>query len=189
MSFEFDLNIICPDDPTASPQRVEQYKEYYKIKYKICKEFNPCVIAEIGVRAGYSAWSFLQACPTAKYIGIDADNGKHGGFGGEDGTFSKWAKKILEPYQCQFLKIDTQKTDNLGITNVDMFHIDGDHTAEGVQHDLDLAFTSLNDNGVIVVDDIDYIPPVKEGVSKWLSKTQLEFKYIESLRGEFIIFK
>jgi predicted O-methyltransferase YrrM len=189
MSFELDLNIIYPNDPTASPERIEQYKEYYKVKYNICKEANPQVIAEIGVRAGYSAWAFLQACPNAKYIGIDADNGTHGGSGGEDGSFNNWARKILEPYQCEFLKIDTQKTDDLNVHNVDMFHVDGDHTVEGVQHDLDLALKSLNDGGIIIVDDIDYIPSVKEGTHKWINKTQLKFKYIKSLRGEYVIFK
>ena len=65
--FKFDENIICPEDPTATKERIQQYKEYYKIKYELCKKQNPKIIVEIGVRAGYSAWTFLQACPKAKY--------------------------------------------------------------------------------------------------------------------------
>ena len=81
MSYEFDDSIICPWDITASKRRISQYRNYYKIKYDIAKEADPKRIVEIGVRAGYSAFFFLQACPNAKYFGFDANNGTHGGQG------------------------------------------------------------------------------------------------------------
>ncbi|GAF72494.1 unnamed protein product, partial [marine sediment metagenome] len=93
--FKFDESIICPDDPTATPARIKQYHGYYRVKYNICKAAEPKAMAEIGVRAGYSAWAFLQAAPKARFYGIDANNGKHGGKGGENGCFWEWAKKIL----------------------------------------------------------------------------------------------
>ena len=40
---------------------------YYDIKQDICRRVAPKTIAEIGVRAGYSAWAFLQAAPDAHY--------------------------------------------------------------------------------------------------------------------------
>ena len=166
--FKFDENIICPDDPTATAKRINEYKKYYKVKYDICKKQSPCRIVEIGVRAGYSAWTFLQACPNAEYIGIDADNGTHGGQGGESGIFSKWAASILKNYDVKFFKLDTQVISNLNIINVDLFHVDGDHTSAGVQHDLDLAFASIHAYGLILVDDITYIESVRIGVSEWV---------------------
>lgn len=187
--FIFDENIICPGDPTATEERIEQYKEYYKVKYKMCKEQNPKVIAEIGVRAGYSAWTFLQACPDARYIGFDANNGTHGGKGGEDGTFFAWTKKILSGYDYELIEMDTQKTNDLGISDVDFFHVDGDHTVEGVQHDLDLAFKALSKDGLMVVDDIIYIESVKCGVNQWLKRMNIETysTFVHSLRGEMLI--
>ena len=92
MSYEFDRSIMCPKDPTATSERVKQYEAYYEVKYNIAKEVNPKVIAEIGVRAGYSAWAFLSACPDAKYHGFDAENGTHGGQGG---PWLWWANEIL----------------------------------------------------------------------------------------------
>lgn len=187
--FKFDEGIIYPKDPTATAERIEQYKEYYKVKYNICKKQNPKVIAEIGVRAGYSGWTFLQACPEAEYIGFDANNGTHGGQGGVDGRYFEWAKKILSPYNNTLIDMDTQTVDVLDIKNVDFFHVDGDHTTKGVQHDLDIVLPTLSKTGLIVVDDITYIDTVRNGVYNWLSKNsnKIEAEFVKSLRGEMLI--
>ena len=189
--FNFDGSIICPEDPSATEERIQQYKEYYKIKHALCKKQNPKVIAEIGVRAGYSAWTFLQACPEAKYIGFDANNGTHGGQGGEDGKFARWAAEILEGYDVELIELDTQKTNNLEINEVDFFHVYGDHSVEGVQHDLNLAFKTIRDTGLIVIDDITYIDTVRHGVYMWISKMgkSIISEFVESLRGEMLIRK
>jgi len=189
--FEFDESIIAPNDPSASPERIAQYKEYYKVKYELCKQKQPAIIAEIGVRAGYSAWTFLQASPTAIYTGLDANNGTHGGQGGQDGSFSRWAARILRPYNAKLINLDTQKVGILPVSNVDFFHVDGDHTIEGVMHDLDLAFECINENGLMVVDDIDYLREVEIGVNTWLKDHSdvVDFKYMKSLRGEMLIRK
>jgi len=189
--FDFDEKIICPEDPSATTERIRQYKEYYKIKYKLCKDQNPKVIVEIGVRAGYSAWTFLQACPNAKYIGLDANNGTHGGQGGQDGKFIRWAAKILDGYDIELRELDTQKINDLGISDIDFFHVDGDHTVKGVRYDLDLAFKSISDTGLIVVDDISYIDTVRHGVFTWIDKmaNEITSEYVESLRGEMLIRK
>lgn len=190
--FEFDESIICPQDPTATEKRIRQYKEYYGIKYDIIKHNIMGVkpsIAEIGVRAGYSAWTFLQAFPKAKYFGFDANNGQHGGRGGEDGKFFNWTKKILEPYDYKLTEVNTQEVDDLGIKDIDFFHVDGDHSIKGVQHDLDLAFKTLKVGGIILIDDITYIKDVEIGVNIWIDKMDdnIVSEYIESLRGEMII--
>lgn len=189
LEFKFDESIIYPADPTATAERIEQYKEYYKVKYDICKKQNPKVIAEIGVRAGYSGWTFLQACPDAEYTGFDANNGTHGGQGGVDGRYFEWAKKILSPYNSTLINIDTQIVDGLEIENVDFFHVDGDHTTKGIQHDLDIVLPTLSKTGLIVVDDTTYIDTVRDGVYNWLSKNsnKIEAEFVKSLRGEMLI--
>jgi hypothetical protein len=189
--FSFDEKIICPEDPTATPQRIAQYKEYYKVKYNICKKQNPKVIAEIGVRAGYSAWTFLQAAPGAKYVGLDANNGTHGGQGGTDGKFSTWASKILNEYKFELVEIDTQTVDKLELSDVDLFHVDGDHTVGGVIHDLSIAFKCISDTGLILVDDITYIDTVQAGVLKWIREHEnfITYEFVPSLRGEMLIRK
>jgi predicted O-methyltransferase YrrM len=189
--FKFDENIICPGDPTATDKRIEEYKEYYKIKYEICKKQNPNLIVEIGIRAGYSAWTFLQACPEAKYIGIDANNGTHGGQGGQDGAFFEWADHILAEYDVELIEMDTQWVNDLGVTDVDFFHVDGDHTITGVQNDLTLALHAINDTGLILVDDITYLESVNAGVKAWVMRmgNKITAEFVQSLRGEMLIRK
>jgi len=200
--FEFDRNIIYPGDPTATDTRIKEYASYYAIKYDLCKRKNPKVIAEIGVRCGYSAWSFLQACPNVRYVGLDDNNGTHGGKGGEDGSFFKWAGQILSKYNTTLIEADTQKIidlkdfkdkneDSYSIVDVDFFHVDGDHTSEGVYHDLSLALEVLSENGMILVDDIAYLKTVREGVNEWLSNmgTMVMNEFISSLRGEMLIWR
>lgn len=189
--FIFDRKIIYPKDPTATEKRIQQYIGYYGVKYDICKKQNPKTIVEIGVRAGYSAWCFLQACPQASYIGFDANNGTHGGKGGQDGRYFNWAKKILGGYNAKFIELDTQKVDDLNLENIDFFHVDGDHTTEGVQHDLDLALKCISDTGLILVDDITYLDTVTKGVNLWIEKNKMFItnEFIPSLRGEMLIRK
>lgn len=189
--FKFDKKIIYPGDPTATVERIQQYKKYYKIKYELCKKQAPKIIAEIGVRAGYSAWTFLQACPEAKYIGFDANNGTHGGKGGESGEFAIWAAKVLKDYNIELIELDTQTINDLKINEVDFFHVDGDHSVEGVQHDLDLAFKAIKDTGLIVIDDITYLSDVRKGVYMWIDKmkNKIASSFVESLRGEMLIRK
>lgn len=188
INFEFDTSIICPDDKTATPERIEQYKEYYSIKYMICKLCQPKKIIEIGVRCGYSAWAFLQACPDAEYIGIDANNGTHGGQGGEGGVYFEWAQKILKPYNANFWELDTQKRLQLpaGCLGADLAHIDGDHTQSGCLHDLELTSKCKYQ----LVDDYDYIKEITNAVFKYsvMSEPKKEFVYFPSLRGEVLFY-
>lgn len=187
--YKFNKDMIYENDPTAE-RNLSGYVDYYKIKYDICKKINPKIIAEIGVRAGYSAYYFLQACPNAEYYGFDANNGTHGGQGGEDGRYLEHAKKILVEHNTSFNVVDTQKVNSLPVKNVDLFHVDGDHTYKGVQHDLDLAAQCISENGYILVDDIDYIDSVKGGVYKWLeNNNEYQYEYIKSFRGEILISK
>lgn len=192
--FEFDESIICPEDPTATSERICEYKEYYAVKHMICKLCQPKVIAEIGVRAGYSAWAFLQACPDAKYIGIDANNGKHGGKGGESGLFKEWALKILKGYNVEYYELDTQELNKLPLNDdIDFYHIDGCHTFQGVRHDLELVKNHIGvDNKDrhykhILIDDYKYLDEVAKSVDIFVEEYGLYATYFESFRGELLI--
>lgn len=182
--------IICPEDITATKERIKEYQLCYREKYDICKRIKPNIIAEIGVRAGYSAWSFLKASPEAKYFGFDANNGKHGGQGGENGCYFEWAKHILKQFNVELIELNTQETNNLSISNVDLFHIDGDHSYDGVIHDLNISLKTLSKNGYILIDDIDYIPEVGNAVKQWIeiNKSKIEFaEYLKTYRGDYLI--
>lgn len=118
----------------------EQWVDYYKMKYAICRAIKPKRILEIGVRYGYSAISFLKAAPYASYLGIDNDSAT---FGGSIGAF-QWAKKITEKYKADFLLSDTQKLTSLPGEFYDLIHIDGQQDGDGTFHDLEMALEKGN---------------------------------------------
>ena len=183
--WEFKKEAICPQD-VKSVKRYPEYKGYYKVKYNLAYVQEPSTILEIGVRAGYSAYSFLSACPDAKYTGIDAENGTHGGQGG---PWMWWAKELLEDYDTTFIEADSQKMHRIDGGPFDFIHIDGDHTKEGLLHDLKICWPVLAEGGVIIVDDYDYIKTVKEGVDEFANLPGVVKKYVKSLRGEIIFSK
>jgi predicted O-methyltransferase YrrM len=176
----------------------EQYKrsdfyEYYKIKYEICKKANPLSICEIGVRWGYSAYSFLSAAPSAFYCGLDIIEGTHGGAKGID-TFEYVYKLLGENFPAAAIVLkhcNSQKITTLG-GPWDFIHIDGDHSVEGCRHDLGLAMSSCRAGGTILVDDYNYIKGVTVACDEFAEKNADEFVSIESrhsLRGEMILKK
>lgn len=72
------LDHIHPADVTVAPG----WRQYYEAKFDLARVRQPKWICEIGVRAGYSAFMFLRACPDAFLLGIDNDSDSHGGVPG-----------------------------------------------------------------------------------------------------------
>lgn len=175
---------VCPKDHN----RFEEYATHSEIKYAIAAELKPTRILEVGVRAGYSALSFLKACPNARYLGIDAESGKHGGQGG---PWLWWAKKILAPYDATLINADSQlMKEPPGPGLFDMIHVDGDHSRSGALHDMELLWPTLAIGGTMLVDDLDYVPSVWQAVQEFLAAHQkATFEKRASIRGEGLITK
>src|SRR5205085_11072909 len=100
---DFDFRkFAAPGDPLS--HLFEDWVPYYRLKFAIAKVLQPQSILEIGVRYGYSAITFLKACPAGSYFGIDLDVEA---FGGCPGALD-WARKITQGYDAKFLIADTQ---------------------------------------------------------------------------------
>jgi len=191
MEFKFENKVLCPLDP--STELFQHYPAYYGVKNEILQTNFPDakIIGEIGVRAGYSAWAFLQACPGAEFHGFDMEDPA---YGGSDGKFSKWAIDLLKDYNFNYHKINSQEVDTLMEgKEFDFIHVDGDHTKGGVMHDLDICLKALSPNpkAFLLIDDYSHpqLPAVKEGVDEWLenNKDKVVYEYKPSLRGEIVI--
>lgn len=118
-----------------------------QVGYDIVEELAPKRIAEIGVRCGYSAWAMLQAAPQATFYGYD-------NYSYKPRQICQCASDyLLEPYNTTIAEVDTQQIQDLGIRDIDLFHVDGDHSFAGAYSDLELALLTLSDNGKILVDD------------------------------------
>ena len=146
-----------PGDPLVCEPWME---EYYRVKHAVAKELQPTSICEIGVRAGYSALAFLQACPRAQYLGLDSDEGEYGGVTG----YLLEARARLEPYNAVVMRCDTQDLPlDPEIASVvfgyQLWHIDGAHDFKGALSDLILA----HQMGAqwMLLDDYDFSPEVR----------------------------
>ncbi len=182
--FEFKKDWMYEKDK----EKFNQWKKYYEIKHKIASDIKPKVVAEIGVRAGYSAKCFLECASDAKFYGFDYYVHKWAnGFNNDE--LHKHALKLLNEYDCTIKKVNTQEEDGLGINDVDLFHIDGDHSFKGAYHDLKIALPALSKDGYILVDDIDYVKSVKKAADSFVEDYDLNCEYIKSLRGEYLIWR
>lgn len=147
---------------TLSPSEVEGLRHQYAQMFSVAQKLQPKTILEIGVRAGYSAFTMLSAVPGAMYYGWDADRGDYGGSTG----YLDFAEQVLKPFPRVCLEqIDSQAERT--IPPVDLAHIDGDHSYEGCYHDLELCATGARH---ILVDDYEYIRPVQAATDHWLVK-------------------
>ena len=133
-SYDF-RKYACPDDPLD--YLFDRWVPYYKMKHSICNAIAPSSILEVGVRYGYSCMTFLDACPGATYLGIDADRDS---FGGVHGAI-EWARSLTKEKDlaASFLVDDTQTMTDFPGDRYDLIHIDGQQDGDGTFHDLEMA--------------------------------------------------
>jgi SAM-dependent methyltransferase len=119
-----------PEDPLR--HLFPEWVPYYRTKWAIAKVLKPNSILEIGVRYGYSALAFLDAYPSARYLGIDLDAPS---FGGSVGAID-WAREACSEYQAEMIIADSTKMDRFPGDRYDLIHIDGQQDEQGTMHDL-----------------------------------------------------
>ena len=130
--------LACPADPLA--YLFEEWVPYYRTKWAIAAVLRPKRILEIGVRFGYSAMAFLDACPFASYLGIDINSEANGGY--PDSVF--WAARQLRHRKASFLIADSQAFDRWPGERYDLIHVDGQQDGKGTIHDLSMALRQAN---------------------------------------------
>lgn len=187
-------------DAFVHKEEIDRYADlasYAQWKWLIARSIQPTRIAEIGVRSGVSMHAFMSASvPTATYVGYDNHYDPQPNAGGR---WTDHAMKIAteERYndRVRIITCDSQSVNALPeVGRPDFIHIDGDHTVDGVIHDLDLAVECWADNGVICVDDCSRNNPgsfmVAVGVFYWLTRPgrYLRTMEIHSKNGDLLIF-
>ena len=182
--------VVHPSDGVC---RNVDFYNYCKQKHDIALRFNPSLIAEIGVRLGYSAYAFLTACPQAIYHGYDVWGGGSGGtkIAGADYVAPMLARNCKEA-SIELHTADTQRLNSIELRDVDFFHIDGDHTYYGALHDLEIVWPVIRSGGVMVVDDYDFLIEVRGAVDQFIrshTESIQSHEYFKTFRGDMTIVK
>lgn len=195
----WDWSVVCRYDRPFAEADAKAYMTdlaaIHKAKYDLFRNLgiNVRKAAEIGVRGGNGARDMKMVWPNAFYHGFDAENGQAGG---GPPVLTTYARSLLRRFwgdsSAISAPVDTQTIpsgNSLPGSPYDVIHVDGNHSQQGVQHDLDIALASLAPGGAIVVDDIDYIPDVKAGAEAWVRAhaAKVTCQYVKTLRGDFVI--
>lgn len=160
---EFKSIFSAEEKGTLNKLDTELYNEYMRIVAQDTLAYNGCkLIVEIGVGNGASgAVALMCACPDAKYIGYEID-------------YKDTAKGVLSAYpNASVVVCDTLKLKSMP-KNIDLFHIDGDHTFPGCYNDLELARKHISPKGVILVHDYSF-HNVFDACVKWYGAHKDEF--------------
>lgn len=149
----------------ADPLRhlFDEWVDYYRVKWSIAKAIRPERILEIGVRYGYSARAFLDACPDAQLVGLDADLDT---FGGSQGALA-WAEQNLKAsgFNVDLRSLNTQSLQAFPGGYYDLIHVDGQQDGNGTYRDLDLAVVQ---GRYILVDGYQWSRENFQSVNEWL---------------------
>lgn len=129
---------LDPSIPSSSAMMTEQYRVGYAcFKREVARVLQPKSILEVGIGMGTSAMAFLDGCPTATYVGLDNNSG-------EDFLVkpSDYVSGLLSSGKFKN-RIQIGNSQEMSeFPHCDLVHVDGDHSRQGVRHDVTLAWRS-----------------------------------------------
>lgn len=169
-----------------------QDSKCYAWYYAIGQYYLPESILEIGCRFGYSLLSLLKGVATKKSLSgtwaTAVDNESY--VPGSMKIVAECLSKLgLAGYAL--LKADTRKelSQTMTLSKANMVHVDADHTEQGAYNDVRRAWDLCLPGGVILVDDVDYLPEVGKAVSKFCVEKELTLIHLMTFRGLAILEK
>jgi len=161
------------------------FEAYYAIGYL----FRPRTVLEIGTRRGYSLVAlckghkdtqYVLSCDNESYIEgsqkIALDNLMKSGYCGEKDFM------IMSSLGDDFKKYVKDK-------KFDFVHIDGAHDKSDVLRDLELGYSLLTKDGVMLVHDTKYILDVAQAVKEFVETNKVDMIEIDMYRGGVLIQK
>ncbi len=166
----------------ADRWRTEAWLPVYSALWRTVRDLNPRTVVEIGVRAGYSSWTILDACPDAEMVGVDMDAAEHGGYVGAH----QHAEKLMAGKNWRLVIADSHTLDKLPIDAPELCYVDGAHDTEGCLADLNLAERS--GAKALLVDDVTNLPSVWAAVKRFMGDhPERRWRYIPSSTGLYLI--
>lgn len=172
----------------------DYYPLYFTIYQALIASRERVRMLEIGVRTGYQGVVFARACrykDKAFFMGLDPNL-----YVGEGLHLAGESLKAMREF---FPNFDFSLQEGYSWENAvqrslscsgpfDIIHIDGDHSLQGKLIDLELARRLLAHEGVVLVDDFDHHPIIRDAVRKAIALGWFkEYLYVKTMRGLAIL--
>jgi hypothetical protein len=182
---ELDLlqDILHPMDVGASFLGHESYVWYYVLG----QHYRPKTLVEIGTRFGYSLRSMIYGSgqPVEAWC-YDNEYDHEGSLQYVENFFrSRLPYSRFHPH-----RVNTRDLNSLGIpAEVDLAHVDAEHTERGSYEDCLLVRPYVRPGGVILVDDVggEDGKHVKAGADRFCEEFGLQPVFLDNYRGVYLI--
>ena len=157
----------------------------YEWYYTYAVLTRPGRVLEIGVRYGYSAIALLLGWPAVREL-VLIDDGSYGVTINESLAAIRCVAPAVDVRACM---LNTQSVNHLPASGeFDLVHVDGDHTYYGAFHDLSLVAPLMSPTGLIVLDDVDYIPRVARAARDFMAHhREFVVTYVPTYRGHYLL--
>ena len=171
---------VLAKEGTRHPAHSRNYYEWY---YSYAQALRPRTVLEIGVLYGYSSIAMVMGHQEIERLYL-FDCGAYGApLSDGVANIRRLFRGIIVPAAQ-----DTQKLTVLSLPEqIDLIHVDGDHTPKGLAHDLDLVLPWLAPSGMIVVDDVTSVPELRAVCTRFAAERGLMAQYIQSFRGHILL--
>ena len=135
-----------------------KYNNYKKANLLWCSKYSNNNICEIGFNAGHSSILILEGQECKSFNFTIFDLGEH--------NYMKpcfnFIKNTYKNANIELIEGDSIETISKWINNnklgtFSLIHIDGGHSKECIENDMKYANLLIENNGIIVIDDTDYI--------------------------------
>jgi predicted O-methyltransferase YrrM len=190
----FDVRqVYRPGDRCVEALGWDRLEAIYQVKYQVARAVQPATILEVGVRAGYSAAAFLAASPAGWFVGLDSDDGSHGGV---RGYLADAATMLLGRYPEAWVELYPWNSHDAAVVRrlqarcrgvFDLIHIDGDHSEHGCASNLTLAVTLARPGGYILIDDYDLLAEVRRAADHFVQAAGFESLHLPSPHGDLLV--
>jgi len=113
----------------CSPEAVS----HYAAKARVCREYKPARVIEIGTRCGYSLAAFHAVVPDARFLCVD------GAVDADSPACMEHWEKVVALLGIDAVRIVGDSHDIRQLPPADFAHVDGDHSYAGALADLRLV--------------------------------------------------
>jgi predicted O-methyltransferase YrrM len=158
----------------------------------LAREHSPSTVVEIGTLHGGTLWAWCQiAVDDAAIISIDLPGGPFGGGYPED-TAAQLRRYARATQAIHLLRADSHDPmtlervrEILGIRQIDLLFIDGDHTYDGVRQDFEMYAPLVRPGGLIALHDILAHKDPSCEVARFWRDTEEGYEHLEFIdRGD-----